>query len=67
VCSSDLGNVGFDRKTPTQFRVYDVWRQKSMKKVWNSGVPNTRTIDYDALINNKPDSTGIDTPNNPAM
>jgi hypothetical protein len=61
------GNVGFDRKTPTQFRVYDVWRQKSMKKVYASGVPNTRTIDYDALINNKPDSTGIDTPNNPDM
>lgn len=61
------GNVGFDRKNPTQFRVYDVWRQKSMKKAWDSGVPTTRKIDYDVMINNKPDSTGIDTPNNPDM
>ena len=61
------GNVGFDRKNPTQFRVYDVWRQKSMKRAWDSGVPTTRKIDYDVMINNKPDSTGIDTPNNPNM
>jgi hypothetical protein len=38
-----------------------------MKKAWDSGVPNTRKIDYDVMINNKPDSTGIDTPNNPDM
>lgn len=61
------GNVGFDQKTPTQFRVYDVWREKSMKRSYNYGVPNTRSIDFNALINNKPDSTGIDTPNNPDM
>jgi|LakMenEpi03Aug12_release.lakeMendotaPanAssembly.Ray.scaffolds.fasta_scaffold512638_2 hypothetical protein len=55
------GNVGFDRKTPTQFRVFDTWREKSFMK---GVIKTTRTIDYDILINNKPDSSGIDTPNN---
>jgi hypothetical protein len=61
------GNVGFDRKNPTQFRIYDVWREDSMRKAWNHGIGETRIIDCNKLINNKPDASGIDTPNNPDM
>jgi len=61
------GNVGFDRKNPNQFRVYDIWRYKTQRSLYDKGITATRTIDYNKLINNKPDSTGIDTPNNPNM
>lgn len=62
------GNVGFDPKNPTQFRVYDTWREKTMKQVWNNGLTaQMREINYANLFTNKPDASGIDTPNNPDM